>query len=132
MANTLPLFRDSDLEWGATTLDEILDFKSIFKNALVGTAAEALDYKVFKMTLTGLNNKVSEFIPDEYKDELYLAMDDVTRGDRPGYVDALGHAIDVIDQLKDKLNVSPFVKNLLDALLELVKAGIGFLINKKS
>jgi non-homologous end joining protein Ku len=129
--NTLLLLQENHIEWGATKADEMLDFKEIIKNVFVGTAAEALDYRVFKMVLAAINTKVSPFIPDEYKDEVWLALDDVIDGDSD-YKDAITEAIEVLSQLKDKLTLPEWVNKLLDTLLDLMKASLEFLLKQKT
>lgn len=119
--NELLLLTEAQINWAAKSFDERFDFTEIIKNKIVGMAAEAIDTKVPKWMLGILNAKVSPFVPDEIKDELQAALDDVIDGDKDFTV-AVENAIEVIDQLKEKLNVEAWIKALIDTILDLLKA----------
>jgi hypothetical protein len=123
MENELRLLTETQIDWLAKYLDDAFDFNEIIKNKIAGIAVEALDSKLFKISLNFADAKASPFIPDEYKDELSLAIDDVMDGDHDFKV-AVDNAIKVIDELKEKLDVKPWVKNIIDSSLELIKAAI--------
>lgn len=123
------LLTDDLIDQLAKKLDDAFDLKELIKNKVIGVAAEALDGKAAKMALNFSNIRVSQYIPDEYKDEFQLALVDVLDGDKD-YTVAINNAIDIIDQLKDKLNVSDFVKSMIDSFLEMVKAAILVIIKE--
>lgn len=124
------LLTDELIDLLSGKFDDAYDFKEMIKNKLVGVAVEAVDKKVAKIALNFSNIRVSPYIPDEYKDEFQLALADVTDGDKD-YTVAVTNAIEVIDQLKDKLDLSPFLTSLLDSLLEMVKAGLLVILEPK-
>lgn len=129
--NSLPIFLESHIEWGSVLLDNVVDCKALFKNRpLLGAGAEALDGKMFKMTLNAINENVSPYVPDEYKDEIHAAMNDVIDGDRD-YEVAIDNAMDVLSQLKDKLNVPSWVKKMINGLIELVESALEVYLEKK-
>lgn len=129
MANTILLLTDEHIAWGVETLDELLPFKEWIKNPVVGAAVEGIDGPVLKLTLKGINSKVSPFVPDEYKDEIHAALDDVIDGD-DNYAEAIENALDILDDLKDKLDAAPWVLSLIDALIDIVKAVLLTLLDK--
>jgi len=124
------LLTDELISLIAKKFDEKFDFQEIIPNKIVGAATEALDNRVAIIVLNFSNVRVSQYIPDEYKDEVQLALEDVFDGDN-NYKVAIENAIEIIDQLKDKLNVSDFYKSMIDSFLELIKAGILILLDKE-
>lgn len=127
--NTILLLQPAHIKWGVEKLDELLNFKEWIKNPLVAGAAEMIDGSALDLSLNGINKKVSPLIPDEYKDEIHAALDDVIDSDED-YEDAVSAAIDVLDELKDKLKASPFVLKLIDALLDVIEAVLLSLLEK--
>lgn len=124
------LLTDNLIDSLSSKIDEAFNMKEIIKNPIIGAAAEALDGKISKMVLNFSNVRVSQYIPDEYKDEIQLALTDVLDGDND-YSVAISNAIEVIDQLKDKLKVSDFVKSMIDSFLEIIKAALLVILDKK-
>lgn len=123
MENTIDLLLKEHVKWLANEFDEAFDFKEIIKNKVAGIAVESFDGKAAEIALNFGNNRVSQYIPDEYKDEIHAALADIMNGDN-NYSLAVSNAIDIIDQLKDKLTMQPFVKSITDSLLEMIKAAV--------
>ena len=128
MSNEILLLNENHVKWLADKFDEAFEFDKMLKNKFVGKIIEGVDNKAAQITLNFGNKRCSQYIPDEYKDELHLALNDVMDGDND-YTVAVENVIKVIDELKDKLNVSDFVKALIDSTLELIKAGVLVLLN---
>lgn len=128
--NTILLLTDDHIDWFAQKFDDKFDFTKIIKNKFVGNIAEALDKKAAKISLNFFNVRVSPYIPDEYKDEVHAALNDVTDDDGK-YDDALTNALDILDQLKDKLKVADWIKSLIDSLIDMLKAVLLSLMNTK-
>lgn len=124
------LLTDELIDLMAKKFDEKFNFQELIKNKIVGAAVEALDSKAAKITLNFSNVRVSQYIPDEYKDEIQLALNDVFDGDKD-YKVAIENAIEIIDQLKEKLNVSEFIKSMIDSFLEMIKAAILVILDKE-
>jgi hypothetical protein len=99
-------------------LDNSLTFDEWVKG-LFGKALEALDGPVSLLVLNGLNNKISDHIPDDYKLKVQAAFDDVFDGDQD-YDEAIENAISILNELKDLLNVSDEVKYWIDAALNML------------
>lgn len=130
MENEILVLKKSHVKGFAELIDEAYDFKKM-NNKVVGAAIEAFDGKGAEIALNFGNKRISALIPDEYKDELHTAFDDVLDGDND-YTEAIENAIEIVDQLKDKLEVKPWVKATIDSLLELVKVALLFLQEKKA
>ena len=127
--NTILLFNDDHIKWGYKTLDDAFDFKEIIKNKLVGAIVEGVDGPAWRISLNTLNKAVSPYIPDEYKDEVHAALDDVIDGD-DDYTEAIANAFEILEQLKDKINAPEWVLSTLDAVIALMEAGLNVLLNK--
>lgn len=123
MRNTIDLLLERHIKWGASEFDEAFDFKEIIKNKVAGIAVETFDGKAAEIALNFGNKRVSQYIQDEYKDEIHTALDDIMDEDND-YTVAVNNAIEIIDQLKDKLEMKPFIKSITDSLLEMMKAAI--------
>lgn len=120
--NVLPLITDKQIDKGATLLDNLADFTKVFKNKIIGAGAELLDGKAFKLALSGINNLVSKYIPDEFKDEFQVAFDDVLDGDKD-FTTAADQFFIVADQLIDKLQtgkVKPYVISGAKVIIEMI------------
>ena len=130
--NKILLFKDTHIKWGAKTFDDGIDFTEVFKNKLAGKIAEKADKFVAEKTLNGLNNIVSPYISDEYKDEIHLALDDVIDGDKD-YEVAINQAEAIILQLTAKINIqSKLLNNLFDALISMVLAALEIALEVKN
>lgn len=129
--NTLLLLRDKDIDWGAQALDDAFAWKEIVKNPVWGAILEGADKPAGKISLNFLNKRVSPFIPDEYKDEVHIALDDVQDGDE-NYEEAISQAFVILSDLTDKFNVSDFVAGMIDALIGLLKSILIVWAEKKS
>ncbi len=123
MENTIDLLKKEHVKWLGNEFDEAFDFKEIIKNKVAGIAVESFDGKAAEIALNFSNNRVSKYIPDEYKDEIHLALDDIINGDND-YTIAVTNFIDIIEQLKDKLKMKPYIKSITDSLLEMIKAAV--------
>ena len=99
-------------------LDDSLTFDEWVKG-LFGKALEALDGPVSLLVLNGLNNKISDHIPDDYKLKVQAAFDDVFDEDQD-YDVAIENAIEILNDLKDLLNVSDEIKYWIDAALNML------------
>jgi hypothetical protein len=91
-----------------------------------------LDGKAFKMSLNGINNLVSEHIPDEYKDEFQVALDDVLDYDKDFTV-AADQFFDVANQLIEKLNkdeVKPYIISGAKVIIEMVSTFANMILEK--
>jgi len=56
-------------------LDEIIDFKKVFKDkAWLGLALETVDGKVFTMSIKALDDKLADKMPQNYKPEARVAL----------------------------------------------------------
>ena len=130
MENTIELLKKEHIDWLANKFDEAFDFQEIISNKFIGTAIEAVDKKGASITLGFGNKRASIYIPDEYKDEIHLALDDIMDED-DNYSIAISNGIEILDQLKDKLTVSPFIKAIINSLLEMVKAAILIYLENK-
>lgn len=107
--------------------DEALDCKELIKKpAILGIIAEGLDYKAFSLILVLINDKVSKYVPDRYKDEIHSIIDDVI--DKDGNYEQAAVAIgSIIDQIMIDVNAPEWIIDLLKSALSLVK---GFLLAK--
>ena len=112
--NKLLLITDEQIELGAKALDDLVDWKFI-KNAILQKGAEAFDGKAFKMALGGLNNMVSPYVPDEYKDEFQIAVNDVFDGDKD-YTDTAEQFFLIADQLIDNLENKGVKKSVISSV----------------
>jgi hypothetical protein len=111
MANTLPLLRPVDIDWGKNKLDDLVKLKS--------PVAEAFDGPLAHLFLTYGNKLASPHIPDEFKDEIYAVLDQVEEGDSS---DAAQKAIDLFDVLQQSLvHLAPAVKEIVSAVLGVIK-----------
>jgi hypothetical protein len=120
--NLLPLIVDKQIDKGATLLDNLVDFTKVFKNKILGSGAELLDGKAFKLALSGINNLVSKYIPDEFKDEFQVAFDDVLDGDKD-FTKAADQFFIVANQLISKLQankVKPYVISGAKVIIEMI------------
>ena len=123
-SNTIMLFLDNHIKWGSGLIDDSIDFKELIKNPFFGVGAEMLDGPLSKVLLGGFNKKVSPYVPDEFKDEIHAVLDDVIDGD-DNYQAAISNAIDILDQLKDKIpNLHPLLKTVLDSIIDLMKIAL--------
>jgi len=119
--NTLPLITEDQITLGSKKLDELFDFTKIIKNKIVGAGVEIFDGKAFKITLGALNDFVSKFIPDEFKDEFQVALDDVMDGDNDFTV-ASDQFFDISTQLISKLEgkVNKSIVSGANAIIETI------------
>lgn len=129
--NTLPLITDEQITLGSKKLDELFDFTKIIKNKIVGAGAEIFDGKAFKITLGALNDFISKFIPDEFKDEFQTALDDVMDGDNDFTV-AADQFFEVSDQLISKLDgkVNKSIVSGAKAIIETIQIYINAKLEK--
>lgn len=119
--NTLVLFREKDIEWFAKEFDEKFDFKEIIKKpAFVGIIAEAMDKKIATISLGFANNYASKYIPDEFKDEIYAAFDDIEDGDKD-YSEACNNAIKILTDLIGKIDMPDWIESLVISAIEFAK-----------
>lgn len=126
--NVLDLLREKDITWGADTLDNAINFKEVFeKRPIIGAAAEKFDNTAFKMTLTGLNNLASGYVPDEYKDEIQLALDDVQDGDKD-YTEAGKQVFDICGQINEKMDSEDTIPDVASKVVKLVLTSIEFFV----
>ena len=121
--NVVPLFKPTHIEWAAQRVDDEVDFKELIKNKVVGAIAEGLDKKAVEITLLALNAKVSQYVPDDYKDNIHSALDDVIDGDGD-YTEAVNEALDLLGEILDDVNVNDTVNTILSALIELLRVGL--------
>ena len=128
--NTILLFTDEHVKKGAKALDDAFDFKEIIKNKVAGALVEGVDGIAWKVSLNTLNRAVSPYVPDEYKDEVHAALDDVFDGDSD-YTVAISNAFDILEQLKDRIKAPEWVLSTLSAVIALVEAGLNALLNKE-
>ena len=130
MENEILLLKKTHIDWISEKLDDAFDFKEIIKNKIVGSIVESLDKRGAKIALDFSNIRVSQYIPDEYKDEIHKILDDII--DEDGfYTDSVNEAIALLNQLSDKIEIKPFIKSIIESLLELIKASLLILIEKK-
>ena len=127
--NELLLFKDEHIDWAANKFGDAIDWKELLKNKVLGTAAEAVEVPAAKLVLKGLNAKVSPFIPDEYKDEIWEVLDDVVDDDGD-YTNAVNAALDILDEVLDNVELNPTVKTILEALIALLRVGVVSLLEK--
>ena len=116
MAETKLLLK-SHVNWAADRVDDIIDSKNII--------VEAVDRPAAKIIINLLNDKVSPLIPDEIKLELHESLDAVVAED---YDTAADEAFDVVEQLVEITGLSESVKQILIALISLIKAALLTLI----
>lgn len=106
----------------AKLADDQYDFKKM-KNKFVGSIIEAVDDDAARITLRFFNNRVSGFIPDEYKDEIQVAIDDVLDGDAD-YSQAIVSVVDIAQSLQYKMDAPPFVKSLTSSFILLIESAL--------
>jgi hypothetical protein len=120
--NVLQLLTDDQISKGAKKLDELIDFTKLIKNKMIGAGAELLDGKAFKIALSGINSYVSKYVPDEFKDEFQLAVDDVLDGDKDFTVAAeqfFSVSTQLIEKLSEK-NVKSFIIAGVSAVIDMI------------
>jgi hypothetical protein len=128
--NVLQLMTEKQIDLGAKFLDDLVDFTKVIKNKLIGAGVEAFDRKTFKISLNGLNDLVSPYIPDEFKDEFQVALDDVLDGDKDFTVASdqfFSIAAQLTQKLKDK-GVQQFVISGVNAVIELISTFIHMML----
>ena len=114
--NKLPLFKDSHLDFFAQKLDDFT-----FKKGFL----DVIDKGVYRLALGMLNRAVSDDVPDEYKDELYDALDLVVKGD---YDDAGAEAFDVVIEVVYGIEKIPdSVKEVIVGVLTIAKGALASL-----
>ena len=122
MANTELLLLDAHIEWAANEIDEFV-IKS--DNAFV----EAIDGPAAKLVLGQLNKYVSPYVADEFKPQIHVALDKVVAAEYP---EAISEALTLINDIVEaSQNVSPVAKEIVTAVLELIKAALMSLLQKQ-
>lgn len=112
--NKLLLITEEQVEKSAIELDNLVDWDFI-KNGVIKKGAEAFDGKAFKLALSGINNSVSAHIPDEYKDEFQLALNDVLDGDKD-YTETAEQFFLVAESLVEKLAEKGVSKSIISSV----------------
>lgn len=130
MENVLLVLNENHVKGFANLIDEAFDFKELIPNRVIGGAVEAFDNKGAQIALNFGNKRASVYIPDDIKDELHAAFDDVLDGDGD-YKIAIDNALSIIDQLADKLDVKDWVQASIDGLIDLIRLALHFLLEKK-
>jgi hypothetical protein len=124
--NTLMLLTDKQVNDTAKLLDDVVDFVKIIKNKALGAGAELLDGKAFKLAINGINNLVSPHVPDEFKDEFQIALDDILDNDKDFTVAAdqfFAVANQLVDRLEDK-GVKLYIIAGAKVIIEMIKTFI--------
>lgn len=130
MENTILLLKENHIDFFAENLDDAFDFKEIIKNKVAGALVEAFDEKGAKITLNFSNVRVSQYIPDEYKDEIHAILDDIVDDDGD-YKESVEIAINLLNQLSEKIEMKPLVKSILQSLLSLIEAALIMALENK-
>lgn len=122
MANEMLLLLDNHIEFAAKQIDDrVIKSNNVF--------IEALDGPVAKFVLVQLNKFASPYVADELKPNIHEALDAVVLGEYP---EAVSNAIELLEQLVQEADkLSPMVKEVTVALLELVKAALLSLMENK-
>lgn len=128
--NTISLFTDEQIATFSQLLDEKFDFTEIIKRKVVGTAVEAIDGKLSKWTFDWLNNLASPYVPDAYKANLTIAIDDLLDGD--GYFTEAGSAVfDILDAIIAEVSVNEIIDGLISAALSLLRTVVNIWLESK-
>jgi len=130
--NVLLLVTENQIDQGAELLDDLVDFTKVIGNKMLGAGAELLDRRAFKMSLNGINSLVSSHVPDEFKDEFQIALDDVLDGDKD-YTEAAKQFFSVSSQLIEKLEekgAKAYVISGAKVIIEMFRVFVHMMLEK--
>lgn len=111
--NILPIFTDVQLDFIAAKLDDVT-----FKKGFM----DAIDQPVYRLSLGMLSKAFSDDVPDDIKDGIQAAFDELIEADYAGAgAEAIQEVIEQVEKLEFK------VKDLVLGVLAILKVAIASL-----